>query len=111
MSDLKQFILITLALGLVCCTPKGPQDYFSPFIGKTKNDLIIAKGIAKEIKIFDAAEAHIYKNKEAYYGKKTSFKNPDNTISPKKVIEIEHIYYINENGIIYKYQVWKKKIK
>jgi len=108
---MKQCFAVIFALNLLFCTQKGPKTYLSPFIGKSKTDLIRAKGIAKEIKIFDKTEAYIYKTKEAYFGRKTNSNNPDTLASPKKVIEIEHIYYINANGIIYKYQVWKKKIK
>ena len=99
-----------ISLSFFFCSPRGPQTYDNPFIGKTKDDLISSKGIAKEIKIFDKAEAYIYKTREEYFGKiKDSKKNLD-TLTPKKVFVIEHIYYINEKGIIYKYQVWKKRI-
>ena len=67
--------------------------------------------MAKEIKVFDTVEAYIYKTKEAYFGKRTTSKTPDSLLIPKKIVEIEHIYYINKKGIIFKYQVWKKKIK
>lgn len=106
---MKYFFTILFSLSLFFCTPKGPQTYSSPFVGKTKNDLILSKGIAKEIKIFDNTEAYIYKVREEYFGKKTTT-SKDTKLIPKKVVEIEHIYYINEKGIIYKYQVWKKRI-
>jgi hypothetical protein len=92
------------------CTPKGPQTFSSPFIGKSKQELISSKGIPSEIKNFGDTYAYIYKSKEEYFG---NIKN--NTISdslqPKKTISIEYIYYINNQNIVYKYQIWKKEIK
>ncbi|PCJ27234.1 MAG: hypothetical protein COA97_04525 [Flavobacteriales bacterium] len=105
---MKWFIII-ISITLVFCSPKGPQTFDSVFIGKTKSDLIAVKGVAKEIKIFDKSEVYVYTTKEEYYGKKTSA-NSNKMLTPKKVWEIEHIYYINEKGYIYKYQVWKKRI-
>jgi len=106
---MKQFAILMFLLSILCCSPKGPQTFDSPFIGKTKSDLIAIKGLAKKIKIFDKSEAHIYITKEEYFGKTTTSNNKE--LTPKKTVEIEHIYYINEKGYIYKYQVWKKKIK
>ncbi len=106
---MKYFLILLFSLSLFFCTPKGPQTYNSPFIGKTKSELIAAKGLAKEIKIFDNSEAYVYKIREEYFGKKTSITEDEN-LSPKKTIEIEHIYYINDKGLIYKYQVWKKRV-
>lgn len=100
---------ITLAL-LFACTPKGPQTYNSPYLGKNKEELIITKGLAKEIRVFGNTEAYIYKTKEEYFGKIKGDTISDSLI-PKKTYSIEYIYYINENNIIYKYQVWKKRIK
>jgi hypothetical protein len=105
---MKQFITLIFSLSLLFCSPKGPQTFDSHFIGKTKNDLIFAKGPASNIKIFDTSEAYIYKIKEEYFGKKTTSGGNKN-LKPKKIIEIEHIYYINKKGFIYKYQIWKKK--
>ncbi|NQX97462.1 MAG: hypothetical protein HRT73_06230 [Flavobacteriales bacterium] len=106
---MKNILVFLICLTLVFCTPKGPKTYKSSFVGQTKTNLIQAKGIAKEIKVFGNTEAYIYKAKEEYYGKSTLSKEKD--ISPKKSFIIEHIYYINEKGIVYKYQVWKKKLK
>ena len=80
---MKQFFTLVLSLSLFFCTPKGPQTYSCPFVGKTKNDLIQSKGVAKEIKIFDNAEAYIYKIKEEYYGKKT-LADKNKKLTPKK---------------------------
>ncbi|MBL4592645.1 MAG: hypothetical protein JKX68_02390 [Flavobacteriales bacterium] len=109
MGDMKIYIILLLSLSLLFCTPTGPQTFDSPFIGQTKNDLIAAKGIAKEIKIFDNAEVYIYKVREEYFGKKIAL-DKDKPLTPKKIVEIEYIYYINEKGYIYKYQIWKKRI-
>lgn len=106
---MKQFVILSISFTLLFCTPKGPQTYNSPFVGKTKGELIAAKGIAKEIKIFDKSEAYIYKTREEYFGK-IAKSNKEKELTPKKVYEIEYIFYINEKGIIYKYQVWKKRI-
>lgn len=106
---MKWITILLFPICLIFCTPKGPQTFDSPFIGKTKTELIAAKGIAKRIKLFDKAEAHIYILREEYYGKKESLDDISN-LNPKKVVEIEHIYYINNEGLIYKYQVWKKQI-
>ena len=106
---MKRFVVVLFSLSLIFCSPKGPQTFDSPFIGKTKSDLISSKGIAKEIQIFDESEAHIYKVREEYFGNKVSLKDISKS-TPKKVIEIEHIYYINNDGLIYKYQVWKKRV-
>lgn len=89
------------------CSPKGPITYSSPLVGKTKTQLIKEKGVAKKIKIFDNAEAYIYTTVEEYFGKKEI--TPES--KPKKIVAIEHIYYINANDTVYKYQVWKKKVK
>ncbi|MBI2280470.1 MAG: hypothetical protein HYU68_07250 [Bacteroidetes bacterium] len=99
------FILITLLF--FSCSPKGPITYSSPLVGKTKAQLIKEKGVAKKIKLFENAEAYIYTSVEEYFGKKEITPGT----KPKKKVEIEHIYYINANNIVYKYQVWKKKIK
>jgi len=106
---MRQLIILLFSLSLLFCTPKGPQTFDSPFIGQTKSELIAAKGIAKEIKIFDNSEAHIYKVREEYYGNKLSTEEISK-LEPKKIVEIEHIYYINNEGLIYKYQIWKKRV-
>ena len=107
---MKLVSLFLIFLSLLYCTPKGPQTFNSPFIGKTKSDLISNKGVAKKIKVFDNAEAYIYSTREEYFGKKVSAKKKAKPLVPKKIYEIEQIYYINDKGIIYKYQVWKKRI-
>lgn len=109
--NMKILVVLSISFMLLFCTPKGPQTYKSSYVGKTKNELIAAKGIAKTIKIFDKTEAYIYKTREEYFGKKITLDQQDSLLVPKKVFEIEHIYYINEQGIIYKYQVWKKRVK
>lgn len=106
---MKHFFILILSFSLLFCSPKGPQTFDSPFVGKTKEDLIHSKGKASKIKIFEASEAYIYISKEEYFGKKTSSKINNDT-KPKKTIEIENIYYINKKGYIYKYQVWKKRV-
>lgn len=106
---MKQTLIVIFSLSLLFCSPKGPQDFDSPFIGKTKADLIFSKGPASKIKIFDKSEAYIYITKEEYFGSKAEPKNNDE-LKPKKTIEIESIYYINKKGFVYKYQVWKKRL-
>lgn len=103
---MKYFYIILILFFTFSCSPKGPITYSSPLVGKTKADLIKEKGVAKKIKIFENAEAYIYTNREEYYGKKVV--TPD--MKPKKVVDIEHIYYIDSNNKVYKYQVWKKKV-
>ncbi len=105
---MKQFFAFFICLPLLFCSPKGPVTYKSSFVGQTKAYLIHAKGVAKTIKVFDNSEAYIYKEREEYYGKKTP---SDTTAKPKRAYITEHIYYINDKGIVYKYQVWKKKVK
>ena len=102
--------IFLISLCLCFCTPKGPQTFNSPFLGKTKKDLIAAKGIAKEIKVFDNAEAYIYKTREEFFGKKVVPDKNGNPPVPKRVYIVEYIYYINKDGMVYKYQVWKKRI-
>lgn len=106
--SMKLLPFIFLITILFSCSPKGPQTYASPLVGKTKNQLILEKGVAKKIKIYKDSEIYIYTTREAYYGNK----NPDanKNVTPKKVLDIEHIYYINAEGIVYKYQVWEKKV-
>ena len=101
-------LLITLSL--LFCSPKGPVTYKSSFVGQSKAVLISAKGKAKTVKVFDTSEAYIYTEREEYFGKK--IQSDDNVMEKKKKIYVtEHIYYINDKGIVYKYQVWKKKTK
>lgn len=104
---MKLLYFILIVLFVFGCSPKGPVTYSSPLVGKTKTQLIKEKGVAKKIKIFDNAEAYIYTTIEEYFGNKTI--TPET--KPKKTVEIEHIYYINANDTVYKYQVWKKPIK
>ena len=104
---MKYFYFLLITLLFFSCSPKGPITYSSPLVGKTKTQLIKEKGVAKKIKLFENAEAYIYTTVEEYYGNKTI--TPET--KPKKVVEIEHIYYIDANNVVYKYQVWKKKIK
>lgn len=100
--------LILVFFSLIYCSPKGPVTYSSPLVGKTKSDLIKEKGTAQKVKIFGSDEALIYVVREAYFGRIKEIK-PET--KPKQIVEIEHIYYVNSLGKIYKYQVWKKKIK
>lgn len=100
------FILTTI---IYSCTPKGPQTFDSPYVGKSREELILAKGVANEVKIYDNAEVFIYKTKEEYYGKKPPVDKDGNLRKPKEIIVIEYIYYINNDGMVYKYQVWRKK--
>lgn len=102
------WLLITLLF--IGCTPKGPQTFSSPFVGKTVQELILSKGNPTEIKNFDTAQSYIYKSREEYFGKIKYDTIPD-SMQPKKIISIEHIYYINTQNIVYKYQIWKKEIK
>ena len=107
---MKWFSLFCLCLSLSFCSPKGPQTFSSPFIGKTKQELIDSKGLAKDIRGSGTNEIHIYKSYEEYYGKKEKPNKAQRT-TPKKTYLIESIYYINKEGFVYKYQVWRKKIK
>lgn len=104
---MKYLYLILIPLFIIACSPKGPVTYTNPLVGKTKAQLIKEKGMAKKIKLFENAEAYIYTSREEYFGKKII--TPE--MKPKKVVEIEHIYYIDTNNMVYKYQVWKKKVK
>jgi hypothetical protein len=101
-------ILISIIFG---CTPKGPQTFDSPYVGKSREELIAAKGAANEVKIYDNAEVFIYKSKEEYYGKRPPIDKGGDLRKPKEIVVIEHIYYVNNNGKIYKYQVWRKRYK
>ena len=103
-----RFSIIIILVILLGCTPKGPQTFNSNFIGKTKTELISSKGSAHKIKIFDNSEVYIYTKREEYFGKNAS---PDANALPKKIYEIEFIYYINNDNVVYKYQVWKKRVK
>jgi hypothetical protein len=98
------FSLLTIIF-LFSCTPKGPQTFDSGYIGKSEQYLY---GSPNEIKNFADSKAYIYVSREDYFGK-----NPKNLTSdtpPKKRFVIEFIYYINKEGTIYKYQVWRKKV-
>ena len=105
--DMKYLFIIVLSLFIFSCSPKGPQTYSSPFVGKSKNQLIKEKGIAKKIKVYSDYEIYIYTVKEEYFGNRNPEVNPN--IKPTKVFDIEHIYYIDSTQTVYKYQVWKKK--
>jgi len=91
---------------LTQCTPKGPITFSSPYEGQHKNYLEQVKGKPTVIRKFENSIAYIYITKEEYFGKS---KNIELDTPPKKTVIIEYIYYINNEGIIYKYQVWKKK--
>ncbi|MCB9174465.1 MAG: hypothetical protein H6589_07635 [Flavobacteriales bacterium] len=104
---MKFLYFILIVLFVFGCSPKGPITYSSPLVGKTKTQLIKEKGVAKKIMIFDNSEAYIYTTIEEYFGNKPT--TPES--KPKKTVAIEHIYYINANDTVYKYQVWEKKIK
>lgn len=101
-------IILTVIFG---CAPKGPQTFDNPMVGKTRSELIAAKGAANEVKIYDNAEVFIYKTKEEYYGKKPPVDKEGNLRKPKEIVVIEYIYYINEEEKVYKYQVWRKRYK
>ncbi|MBW6482040.1 MAG: hypothetical protein K0B10_03165 [Vicingaceae bacterium] len=105
---MRYFFYLLFVLSFTFCTPKGPQTFSSPFIGKTKAELISSKGSPTQIKIYDKSEIYIYKSKEEYYGKKQPISKNGEVVKPKKTSIIEYIYYINDKEIIYKYQVWKK---
>lgn len=105
---MRMLLTLFFTLPLLFCSPKGPVTYKSSFVGKSKTTLIQAKGMAKTVKVFDNSEAYIYSEKEEFFGKK--IQSDENVMTlPKKTTITEHIYYINEKGIVYKYQVWKKK--
>jgi len=104
-------ILSILVFIIFGCTPKGPQTFDSPYVGKSREELIVAKGAANEVKIYDNAEVFIYKTKEEYYGKKPPVDKDGNIRKPKEIVVIEYIYYINNDGKVYKYQVWRKRYK
>jgi len=106
---MKWIVGFIVASAVMCCSPKGPETYNSPFIGKTKAELIESKGVAKDIKIYDDQEVYIYKSREEYFGKIDTLV-PGAPMIPKKILEVEHIYYINGKGKIYKYQVWGKRL-
>lgn len=108
MKTLVVAIILTVIFG---CTPKGPQTFDNPMVGKTRAELIAAKGAANEVKIYDNAEVFIYKTKEEYYGKKPPVDKEGNLRKPKEIVVIEYIYYINEEEKVYKYQVWRKRYK
>jgi outer membrane protease len=107
---MKIIILTTLSFTLLFCSPKGPVTFKSSFVGGTKAELVFSKGVAKTVKYFDQVETYIYSDREDYYGKNVQF-DENVPILPKYTTITEHIYYINEKGIVYKYQVWKKKTK
>jgi len=99
------FLLFSL---LTFCSPKGPQTLSHPFVGKTKQDLIARRGIAQEIRIYGDNEAHIYKKREEYFGKKNTL--DDANRPPKKIFSVEDIFYINNKEVIYKYQFWRRRV-
>lgn len=101
------FVLFLSVLFLYQCQPKGPISFPNKLIGESKDFLIQSKGKPTTIKRFDDRVAFIYVKKEEYYGKKTDSKN----LTPKTTYSIEYIYYIDNKNIVYKYQVWKKKLK
>lgn len=105
---MRLYFFISILAVIIACSPVGPVTYTSPLVGKSKVQLVKEKGAAQKIKVFDNAEAYIYVVREAYFGK-TKVVTPET--KPKQMVEIEHIYYIDANNMVYKYQVWKKKIK
>jgi hypothetical protein len=107
---MKNLLILVFTLPLLFCSPKGPVTYKSSFVGQSKSYLISSKGPATTVKVFDNSEAHIYIEKEEYYGKET-YSDDNVMMIPKKINITEHIYYINEKDIVYKYQVWKKRVK
>jgi hypothetical protein len=107
---MKLIALIFISFTVLFCTPKGPVTYKSSFVGGTKAELFYAKGPSKNVKYFDTSEIHIYSYREDYLGKKVQFEE-DIAGLPKNTTVTEHIYYINQKGIVYKYQVWKKKTR
>ena len=102
------FIIVSI---IFSCTPKGPQTFDSQYVGKSREELIAAKGAANEVKIYDNSEVFIYKTKEEYYGKKPPVDKDGTVRKPKETVVIEYIYYINNDGEVYKYQVWRKRYK
>jgi hypothetical protein len=107
---MKNLLILVFTLPLLFCSPKGPVTYKSSFVGQSKSYLINSKGLAKTVKVFDNSEAHIYIEKEEYYGKEI-YSDDNVMMIPKKINITEHIYYINKKGIVYKYQVWEKRVK
>lgn len=100
-------ILLSLIISyLIACTPKGPQTFSSPFVGKSKTELIKALGQPNKVAFVSGNEILIYIIKEDYFGKKP----PKPNIAPKKRFEIEKIYYLDKAFKVYKYQVWRKRI-
>jgi hypothetical protein len=108
--NMKIIILVIISFTLLFCSPKGPITYDSPFIGRSKAELFFSKGEAKTEKVFKDSKAYLYIVKEEYFGKKVQLDKEPNA-RPKKTTITEHIYYINNEDIVYKYQVWKKIIK
>lgn len=101
------YLYTTFVFALSSCQPKGPITFDSPFIGKSKNELVKAKGEPSKIQNFGSSIAYIYTRKEEYYGKVNNIKKKE----PKSIYSIEYIYYIDSKQVVYKYQVWKKRIK
>jgi len=85
------FLLITFSLA---CSPKGPQTFDNPYVGKTKTELIEGRGEPAEIKKFEKAYAYIYKKRQECFRKNpSSSKYKD--LTPYKIYSIEQIYYVN----------------
>lgn len=99
--------LVLCILTLNSCRIKGPITYDNPFVGKTKEELVKSKGTPQKIKNFGSEVAYIYVRKEEFYGNTKNLTNKN----PKATYNIEYIYYINSANKIYKYQVWKRKVK
>lgn len=89
------------------CSTSGPVTFNSPYIGKSYSQLINNKGNPQKIKNFGNQKAYIYITKEEYFGNNKNLEKN----KPKSSVQIEYIYYVDPQGIIYKYQVWKKKLK
>ncbi len=106
MKKVSFFFLITL---LLACSPKGPQTFDNPYVGKTKSEIISTRGKPAEIKVYDDVEVYIYKRREECFRKAPS-SDKEKDLTPYRVYSIEQIYYVNSDDVIYKYQVWRKRI-
>lgn len=100
------FLYITL---IYACSPKGPQTFDNPFVGKSKEAIIEARGNPTEVRVYDQTEICIYRKKEECF-KKNAKPDKNGHLIPYKTYHIEQIYYVSKKGDIYKYQVWRKRI-
>jgi len=106
--NLKWIAILFLSLSLFFCTPKGPQTYKSAFVGKTKQDLML-KGLLKKLRFLMAQKLIFILFVKSILAKTKKLKQTG-SLKPKKIYDIEHIYYTDKKGVVYKYQVWKKKV-